>query len=282
VKKTQNIIINVLIAAHALLLLLIFFESSVVIPAWLQVAGRLHPLLLHFPIALAVFVALFGLYRLVKPTIPSETFKTFLLLAALLAVLTSISGLFLSKENGYDSDSISDHKWSAVILSWLLLLWSIAYDKLANRKWIVVLLAFGSFIAVTLAGHWGANITHGESFLLAPVIKETSKPDVLLEDALVYQDMVLPILEAKCMNCHNEQKAKGELIMNTEALLLKGGKNGKLWNLKEPGLGLMMDRLHLPLQEKNHSPPPGKPQLTASDIFIPEPWIEKRAHIRYT
>jgi hypothetical protein len=197
-------------------------------------------------------------------------------------VLTSLSGLFLSKENGYDADSISNHKWSAVILSWLLLLWSVAFDKIANRKWIAGLMAFGTFIAVTLAGHWGANITHGEDFLLAPVLKQDAKPAVLLEDAMVYNDMVKPILEAKCMNCHNEQKAKGELIMTTEALLLKGGKNGKLWNLKEPGFGLMMDRVHMPIQEKKHMPPSGKPQLTAQETLILEQWIAKGASFKQT
>jgi hypothetical protein len=51
-----------------------------------------------------------------------------------------------------------------------------------------------------------------------------------LEDAIVFNDLVKPILQTKCMSCHNNKKAKGDLIMETEELLLKGGKTGKLWD----------------------------------------------------
>jgi hypothetical protein len=51
-------------------------------------------------------------------------------------------------------------------------------------------------------------------------------------------------------------------------LLLKGGKNGALWDTTETNFGLMMSRIHLPEQEKKHMPPAGKPQLTGEEINI--------------
>ena len=75
---------------------------------------------------------------------------------------------------------------------------------------------------VLVAGHLGANITHGEKFLLAPLLSDDRPPLVALDDALVYAHVVQPILEEKCVSCHNPQKAKGELIMTTTELFAKG------------------------------------------------------------
>lgn len=276
-KKTENILINSSIAINSLLVMLLLFESRIAIPAWLQVAGRFHPLVLHFPIALVVMVGLFGLYNTFKPKTDHPFFKIGLLIAACIAACTALSGFLLSKENGFDAEAIADHKWSGVILSGILLFWSLGFNALKRNRIYTGIMALSSLVAVLLAGDWGANITHGENFLWAPVMKEETKPTVLFEDALVYQDMVKPILQAKCMNCHNEKKAKGELVMTTEEMLLKGGKNGKPWDLKEEDFGLMMKRLHLPLEEKKHMPPKGKPQLTDGEIFIIEQWLAKGA-----
>jgi len=45
------------------------------------------------------------------------------------------------------------------------------------------------------------------------------KNDVLLEDAVVFTDLVKPILQTKCMSCHNNKKAKGDLKKETEKQL---------------------------------------------------------------
>jgi uncharacterized membrane protein len=277
VKKTENILINSGIAFNALLMMLLLFENRISIPGWLQVAGRMHPLVLHFPIVLVVWVALFSLYKIFKPRTQDGYLKIGVIIASVLAALTALAGLFLSKEEGYDVEAISGHKWSGVILSAILLFWGLGFELLKSSKIFTGLMAAASLVAVSLAGDWGANITHGENFLLAPIQQAETKPTILLEDAMVYRDMVKPILEAKCMGCHNEKKAKGELVMTTEELLLKGGKNGKPWDLESPGFGLLMQRLHLPMQDKKHMPPTGKPQLADDEIFIIEQWLAKGA-----
>src|SRR4029078_2049239 len=99
----------------------------------------------------------------------------------------------------------------------------------------------------------------------------------LLEDAEVFKDMVRPVLETKCMSCHNSKKAKGELVMETPELLLKGGKKGKLWDSTEADFGLLMKRIHLPLEAKKHMPPQGKPQLSDEEITILSNWIKTGA-----
>ena len=281
-KKSGNILINASIVINAILFMLLLFENKVVIPASLQLAGRMHPLILHFPIALVVMLTLFAFYKIFKPKTNDGFFKTGLLLSSAIAAFTALSGFFLSKEEGYDEEAMAWHKWCGIILSGLLFCWSLAYDFLQRDKLCKGIIAATSLAAVLLAGHHGANITHGENFLFAPLMPSGAKPVVLFDDAFVFRDMVQPILEAKCMSCHNENKAKGELVMTTDELLLKGGKNGKPWDLESPDFGLLMKRLHLPLQDKKHMPPTGKPQLSDEEIFILEQWLVKGASFTLT
>ena len=126
---------------------------------------------------------------------------------------------------------------------------------------------------VMVAGDLGAEITHGENFLMAPVTPARQKKVVLFEEAFLYADVVQPVLEAKCFSCHNSKKAKGQLVMETADLLLRGGKSGKLWDTTQPDLGLLVRRIHLADDEKEHMPPSGKPQLTAEEMVILEKWI---------
>jgi hypothetical protein len=120
-------------------------------------------------------------------------------------------------------------------------------------------------------------ITHGEGFILAPARPEKKIPPVSPEDAEVFTHLVQPILENKCMSCHNARKAKGELVMETKELLLKGGKSGVLWDSTAEDFGLMLQRVHLPLAAKKHMPPEGKPQLTEEEIAVIEQWIRHGA-----
>ncbi len=274
--RFQNIIFNICIGLNCLLVVVLLFGTAAMkLPSLLQVVGRMHPLLLHFPIVLLVIAFVWELFVAKKePAILKKTGDWLLLSAAFTAVLTALMGLFLSKEEGYDADAIALHKWTGAAIALLSIIW-FAYREILRRKKIATIL-IGSLgtIAIILAGHKGANITHGENFLLAPITPATKKPNVLFEDAIAYTHLVRPILEEKCMGCHNSKKAKGELVMETETLLLKGGKNGKLWDSSTANFGLMMKRIHLPDEQKEHMPPKGKPQLTEDEIKALFYWIK--------
>ena len=280
-RNWKNILFNIAIALNSLLVFLLIFEDRMIIPAWLQVMGRMHPLVLHFPL---VIIILYAVAVIVKPPLsvkaePSYNNATdlLLLLAVFSSVITSLAGLFLSKEEGYDPDTIFWHKWGGVVISILTLLWYGWRNNIHSRKALSVTFSAVAFFIIIITGHLGAGITHGEGFLLAPILPEKKAPVVDPEEALVYAHLVHPILESKCISCHNSKKAKGELIMETEELLLKGGKSGVLWDTTEADLGLMLYRVHLPLDEKKHMPPKGKPQLTDEEIELITQWIQHGA-----
>ncbi|MGZ5191509.1 MAG: chitobiase/beta-hexosaminidase C-terminal domain-containing protein, partial [Flavisolibacter sp.] len=282
-EKVKNILFTFTLTINTLLVFLLLFENRIVLPVWLQVAGRMHPMILHFPIVLIVLYVLWVVFFQTKIS-PAETARNIgdwlILFSALASGLTALMGLFLSREEGYDPDALLWHKWSGVAVSLFMLLWSAFRNNLSRSKTGTIAAAVFSFATIIFTGHQGAGITHGQNFLLAPILPEKKEQQVLLEDAVVYTHMVQPIIEAKCMSCHNSKKAKGELIMETEELLLKGGKNGKLWDSTESDFGLMMKRIHLPLEAKKHMPPQGKPQLTEDEITVLGEWIKTGADFK--
>ena len=277
--RWKPILFNLSFALNCLLLFLILFEEKLQVPPWLQVAGRTHPLILHFPIVLlvlAVFWELLPQKQKEAGSVRTDIGDVLLLSAAVSAVLTSLFGLFLSREQGYTPEVLVWHKWGGVLISLLTLAWYALRQQVRQARGLLVATTAVGLGMIVLTGHQGANITHGENFLLAPLHSD-EKPAVLLEDAVVYTHMVKPILQEKCISCHNQQKAKGELWMETEASLLKGGKSGALWDSTEKDFGLLFQRLHLPLDNKKHMPPKGKPQLTDDELAILYQWVKSGA-----
>ncbi len=274
-QRWSSILFTLTIFFNVLLVFFLLFENKLVIPVWLQVGGRMHPLLLHFPIVLLI-VYIFSSLILPRHQQKERTLlRHLLLLAAFTSALTALAGLFLSNEKGYDSTALQWHKWSGTIVSLLACVWYYSSAWLEQKKIISWLIALVALVAIIITGHEGAGITHGNDFLLAPLSTSTKRETVSLEQATVYTHLVQPILEEKCMSCHNTKKAKGELILETPADLLRGGKQGILWDTVTADGGLLLRRLHLPEEDEEHMPPAGKTQLTATEIAILTHWIKK-------
>lgn len=271
--RWKNLVFNLTFALNCLLAFLLLFSDKLVIPAWLQVGGRLHPLILHFPIVIIVLYVLWLLFARSNSHY-AEIAQDLFLLSAFTAVLTALCGLLLSTEPGYDPEALQTHKWAGAVTAFLFFFWYWISTAKNYGRWVNISVSFLMLLVVSVAGDLGADITHGENFIMAPVTPENQKPVVLFEDAFVYANLVQPVLDAKCISCHNSNKAKGELVMETAELLLKGGKDGKLWDTTQADLGLLMRRIHLPEDEKEHMPPSGKPQLSEEEVIILEKWIQ--------
>lgn len=265
---------NILLALNTFILILLVCGSLVTIPVWLQPVGRMHPLVLHFPIVLIMLSMLPELFRFTRHYTKEPAYaaisSVLLLAAALFSSLTVIMGLFLSHESGYTGSVLLWHKFTGVAIAFLasfiyhyrLKPW---YTSLVARLAAVIML-----FTVTLAGHYGATLSHGENFVLAPVTAAPAK--VPLEKAMVYSDVIRPALE-KCTGCHNNDKAKGDLILTDIESILKGGKSGALFIPGKPEISLLLRRIHLNDDDKKHMPPAGKPQLTDIESKMLYYWI---------
>ncbi|MDE3247232.1 MAG: chitobiase/beta-hexosaminidase C-terminal domain-containing protein [Bacteroidota bacterium] len=277
-QRWKNIGFNVLLCLNCFLLVFVIAGDKLKVPSWLQVAGRMHPLVLHFPIVLLLVYIIWKWTSYKKASLNNDAADWFLLATAITAAITADMGWLLSREPGYNADAIALHQWGGVVLTLLLFAWyGFRNTKFFNAGWGTATAAGLSFALMLVTGHQGSTITHGENFLLAPVTPEKVKVPVALDQAQIFTDMVMPIFEEKCMSCHNSKKAKGQLIMETAALLQKGGKHGVLWTSGQPEISLLLERIHLPEDNKKHMPPVGKPQLDEEEVAILYQWIKAGA-----
>src|SRR5690606_19622623 len=123
-----------------------------------------------------------------------------------------------------------------------------AFDENFLMRLPITFLSFLLLVLISVTGHLGGNITHGSDYLtehLPPGIKgllglqpETYEMPVLheenWEEAILYKDVVQPILNNKCGSCHNSKKEKGGLQLQTQHVILKGGENGPVIATNDP------------------------------------------------
>lgn len=272
---------QLLVASNIFILFLLLFESKLVVPAWLQTIGRMHPLILHFPIVILLLAMLLEFFRF-KPEYAGNAFyrnflQGLLLIGALFAAVTVIMGLFLSKEEGYEGDTLTYHKWTGAGIFFFasMIYW------VRNAGWYKSLTAKAgallTVVALVLTGHYGAALTHGSNFIWEPISNQREMAEVPLEQAVVYTNVIRPILEQKCTSCHNPDKLKGELVLTDPQSIMKGGKTGKLIVPGNPQMSLLLQRVHLPMEEKKHMPPSGKAQLTLQEISLLTLWVKQKA-----
>lgn len=255
--------------------LIVFFlltEQWIQLPGLMQVLGRVHPLILHFPIVLVCLIPIIPfLFRGLNADRTVTWVKNFLAVVHFFCAITIVAGLFLSQEAGYSSDSVNYHKWlSIVVLIGVIVLQQNVKVIFEEGKWILFSSMIVTFLLV--AGHLGAGLTHGSRFLTEPLMGD-SKPKVAFQDADFYQHVIFPIIDQKCIGCHNNEKTKGELVLLDSTSILKGGKNGEVIFPGMPDKSPFIQRLVLELNDEDHMPPKGKMQLTHSEIELLKNWV---------
>ncbi|MBX3256006.1 MAG: chitobiase/beta-hexosaminidase C-terminal domain-containing protein [Chitinophagaceae bacterium] len=269
---------QLLMVLNIFIAFLLLFENKLVIPAWLQPVGRMHPLLLHFPIVILMMAMFLEFFRYRKDVAGNSFYRQsshyLLLTGAILAGITVIMGLLLSREEGYAGGTLLWHKWTGVLIFFIS---SLIYF-IRNTQWYSAPAAKAGAIVtvlvVIISGHYGASLTHGENFITDPLAVYYQRPPVPFDQALVFDDIIKPVLEKKCTGCHNADKLKGELMLTDSASIVKGGKSGKLFIPGDPDMSLLLQRVHLPLEDKKHMPPAGKAQLTDPEIALLTAWIK--------
>lgn len=147
---------------------------------WLEVLGRLHPLLLHFPIALLLTAALLELLGGSRRS-PAFVRATLLCLAvgSLGALLAAASGWYLAEFRSVSTRQASTllwHRWGGVGVAGVsvlaLLTGLLARNQVTGLLLVLfrgLLLALG--ITTGLVAHLGGQLTWGEEWLTEPLLK---------------------------------------------------------------------------------------------------------------
>ncbi|HEX7261319.1 MAG TPA: c-type cytochrome domain-containing protein [Luteolibacter sp.] len=281
-------------------------------PDIIRFLGHFHPVLLHLPIGVFILILLqemgviFG-KRFHGKVADTTMFPLFF--GAASAILAVIAGflLYQSGEEFAGNPLAERHLWGglafavAAVTTLVLKAWSVF--RLVNPAFYRSLL-FASVGMMGFASHDGASLTHGSDYLTeyAPnpvrsvlgIEKKKEKSEkrdsettsagvkAIAGQSVVYADIVAPILESRCVQCHKEGKAKGKFRLDTYELLVKGSSDG-------PGVvpGNLADsqilvRMALPKDDDARMPPKGKPDIEEPELTVVKWWIENGADPKKT
>lgn len=262
-------------------------------PDIVRFLGHFHPVVLHLPIGVFMliivqeFLAMFS-----RKKTNTGLFPVFF--GAASAVLAVIFGFLLYQGGGFEgSELVEDHLWGGIAFA------SVAILTFIVKSWVMApgasqafyrLMVFASVGVMTYASHNGASITHGKDYLfeyapdpirkilgLEPREKEEEEVVKPLEEQVVYTDIVQPILEMRCVECHKEGKSKGRFRMDTYELLVKGGKEGAGLEPGNAEDSNIVFRPELPEDDDEHMPPEGKKDIEDHELAVIKWWIDQGA-----
>jgi uncharacterized membrane protein len=265
-----------------------------------QFVGRFHPLAVHLPIAFLLLVALLECAGSVRRWNHVRELAEFVLaLAVVSACVAAFLGWLLAWSGGYEGNLVTSHMWGGFSLAVAVLLCLVlrAWDK---RVYGATL--FATLVLLVWTSDQGGKLTHGETFMtrhmpgrlrtLLRVPAIPKKVQATIEAASVtptnvnatpatsdtfFDARVAPIFENKCSNCHNAEKRKGKLRLDTFENVMRGGKDGIVVKAGDPKHSELFRRINLSPDDKDFMPTDGKPPLTASEVKVIELWIASGA-----
>jgi uncharacterized membrane protein len=265
--KALRIFLNYAIFSSSILLIfLLVFESYLFIPNIVKWIGHWHPVILHFPIVM-ILVVIIQFWR------KDQYFEYYLGFTTFITFLTSITGLLLSFESGEKGDLISTHQWLGISVAFILGIWYWFSAYVQQKRTFAIGANSVLVILIITTGHFGGMITHGEQFLSLNSEKEIELVK-LPDDPNIYAQFIQPILDRKCVACHNQNKSKGKLLLTNYEQLMRGGESGQLIDPENIDQSLILRRINLPLEAEEHMPPKEEPQLTKEEMLLLADWIQ--------
>lgn len=238
--------------------------------------GRFHPLVVHFPIGILIVAALLGLF-LDKTHFTRHRFglRILYLTGSLFAVLSVCTGLYLAPLSSYEEDNLFWHKWSAIGLTviGLLLYWQ---TKPVRSKLIFPSLNAVLLLMLTITGHLGGKMTHGPDYLIPAKTKDSADHFIINDSTVLFEGLVLPILQSKCIRCHQSKAKNGGLDLSSYEALKAGSDEGLVIELGHAGKSELFKRVSLPANHPRFMPPNG-PGLTYDEMRLLEWWLDNGA-----
>jgi uncharacterized membrane protein/mono/diheme cytochrome c family protein len=273
--------------------------------------GRLHPLVLHFPIGLV-----FAVFVLEVMALRGRSMRLaqgpLLALAMLSAITTAACGWVLSHEDGYGGGELERHERLGIAVAVAVTVTALLFRRAERSPLATALYRMAlatSFVLLLPAGHLGAKLTYGDDWLdgprprkqpselasvdtaprgeVAAVDEPAAKdgeapagseaqvppPDPEPPAPETYATVIEPIFAAYCTSCHGSGKHKADLRLHTREGILAGGESGAALVAGDPVASLLLTRAELPLEHEDHMPPEGKPQPSADELRALRAWI---------
>src|SRR5690606_2588138 len=216
--------------------------------------GRMHPMLVHFPVSLLLIAALMELLTFRRFQSQLRTGINWLVfIGNSSAVIAALCGWLLAWSGEYGGDTFNAHQWAGTATAVLgalagLLLWAVVRKKRPAFLKAYQVALFLSSVGVFLAGHYGGSLTHGQGYLLgvtpwggenerlAAALGGTptnvawqafAQLDTLDEQQEAQLNMaVRTVLAHRCFQCHSSDKTEGKLRLDQREFVFQGGESG--------------------------------------------------------
>jgi uncharacterized membrane protein len=265
-------------------------------PSMVTLFGRAHVVMVHFPVALLMVLALIEVLRWRRPAgSMDQTVAIIAVIAALSSIVSVVQGLMLE---GGDADGESAYARLLALHKWLGIstaVFAIGAAAIALRRQLGDTLGltrlYRAFVLpgaalVSLTGHYGGAAVHGEDYLqimpweLMGIGKSAPKPAdpaavADIPEKVDFWRDVDPIFKKNCYECHDAKEQKGELRMDTREFQLKGGDGGPSIIPGDSKKSLTMIRIRG--EGEDPRMPKKKPALSERDTAIIARWIDQGA-----
>lgn len=261
--------------------------------------GRLHPMIVHFPIALLIFAAILELFTLKKfDSKFRPAIQILVLIGAVSAIIAAVFGWLLAESDAIEGELVDLHQQVGIATAVLSLLVLFFLQKTSKKHKSNQVLIYRSFLfiaalGVSVTGHFGASLTHGEEFLTevlpfagdmdelentpsAPINLAAYQAELNPDTEMKLIGEVRMVLAHNCYKCHSGAKIEGELRLDEKEFVFAGGESGEILVPGKPAESEMIRRINLRKGHKDVMPSKGK-LLSDTEKQLLELWIAKGA-----
>ncbi len=260
-----------LLGSAAVVALGFTWVSPEIPPSWYGL-GRLHPVVVHFPIAFLTFAACLDLWSPARPLLRGAS--RLLWLAGMWSGIPALlAGHLLSQTGSWEPVLLARHRWAAVIL---LAAGIVGLALRAGRpsvRWRRVT-AVPVLLLVGWTGHGGGTLTHGPGYLTGwwlPGAGDSGSQE--LGPLTIFGGVVQPILVDQCVGCHGPGRAEGGLRLDSYEAVRQGGDDGPVLVEGRPEASEIYRRVTLPPADHERMPPREQPPLGVGETELLRWWI---------
>tara|TARA_Y100000589_G_scaffold27325_3_gene22820 strand:- start:2524 stop:3954 length:1431 start_codon:yes stop_codon:yes gene_type:complete len=261
------------------------------------VVGRLHPLVIHFPIAMILTAGVIELLLVIRRDARSSPVASCCTwIGTIGACAAAWTGWSFGEEHG-SGLTLELHRWFGVACAGILIVavigWSI--ERTSTSAWSLRTYRLGLWIGavlVVVSSFFGGEMVWGEGFLLddrdatatsavpasstngsEPV--DPADPDTAPGPDLEHQ--VVLLMQEQCAACHGPEKQKGKLQLIPLAKAFPADRRDR-WSIipGDPEASTVIQRVTLPPDHYDIMPPKGD-VLNGEQVDLLRRWISEGA-----
>jgi uncharacterized membrane protein len=233
--------------------LLLIPLDSIIDNTFIFFIGRFHPIILHLPIGALVVLFLMEIINKFRLELNLDAACKILLWFSIASIIPTVTlGFLLASTGSYENELLNFHKWlgwfTALICIWLVVLRQKKSSVRANGiSRFYYLFLSSNVILLSLAGHYGGHLTHGEDYLTRYMptgmkallnidnaeneyMVINTPGDSTSKEALYFKNNIRPIIETYCFECHGEEKQKGDMRLDTLHWNMINGRDAERWH----------------------------------------------------